>query len=85
MDKWINVFYNEKGVKENYRFPKILNNDNQKCRNHEHSSAYKKCSDIIMAAVIFNMKSVCIFLIITEFFHFFALECNFSGGQGVLL
>ena len=29
MDKWINVFYSDKGVKENYNFPKILNNDNE--------------------------------------------------------
>ena len=29
MDKWINVFYSDKGVKENYRFPKIRNNDNE--------------------------------------------------------
>lgn len=29
MDKWINVFYSDKGVKENYKFPKILNNDNE--------------------------------------------------------
>lgn len=29
MDKWRNVFYDEKGTKENYRFPKTLKKDNE--------------------------------------------------------
>lgn len=29
MDNWENVFFSDKRVKENYKFPKILNNDNE--------------------------------------------------------
>lgn len=29
MEKWEKVFYNDKGTKENYRFPKKLNKDNE--------------------------------------------------------
>ena len=29
MEKWKKVFYDDKGTKKNYRFPKTLNNDNE--------------------------------------------------------